>query len=174
MPDWGQILEPGLPLLEIFARGSLMYLGLFVLVRIVGQREAGVIGLHDLLVIVLIAEAAQNGLTGDYQAVPDGLLLVATVLGWSVAIDAIAWRWPQAGNIIKPRPQPLIENGRLNRKVMRRELITPDEVMAQLRLRGIEDVAEVKRAYIEPNGMISVIPRDRGRAVEAPEQHAVV
>jgi uncharacterized membrane protein YcaP (DUF421 family) len=161
-----------LPLLEIFARGSLMYLGLLTLVRIVGQREAGAIGLHDLLVIVLIADAAQNGLTGDYQSVPDGLLLVATILGWSVAIDAIAWRWPRLGRILKPAPRPLIENGRLNRRVMRRELITLDEVLAQLRLRGIEDISEVKRAYIEPNGMISVIRRDR-REVETPEPHAL-
>src|SRR5687767_9346949 len=100
MPDWNSLFDPSLPLVEIFVRGTLIYLGLLVMLRVVGQREIGAIGMHDLLVIVLIAEAVQQGLTGQYRAIPDGLLLVATILGWSVAIDAIAWRWPRLGQAI--------------------------------------------------------------------------
>jgi uncharacterized membrane protein YcaP (DUF421 family) len=170
MPDWEAVFDPSLPLLEILARGTCTYLGLLVLLRIAGQREVGAIGLHDLLVVVLIAEAVQQGLTGQYQAVPDGLLIVLTVLAWSVVIDALAWRWPRLGRILKPRPKPLIEDGKVNQRVLRRELMTPDEVLSQLRLRGIEDLSQVKRAYIEPNGMISVIRRDAGE-VDPPEPH---
>ena len=62
--------------------------------------------------------------------------------------------------LLNARPRTLIENGKLNRKVMRREFMTYEEVCSQLRLHGIDDVAVVARAYIEPNGMISVIGRD--------------
>ncbi len=168
MPDWSAIFDPSVPLLEILARGTITYLGLLLLLRVVGQREAGAIGLHDLLVLLLIAEAIQNALTDDYHSIVDGFLLVATVVGWSVAIDALGWRWPRLDRILKPRPKPLVEDGCVNRRVLRRELMTMDEVLSQLRLHGVEDLREVKRAYIEPNGMISVIRRDGG-PVEALE-----
>jgi uncharacterized membrane protein YcaP (DUF421 family) len=172
VPDWGAIFDPSLPLLEILARGTLTYIGLLVMLRIVGQREAGAIGLHDLVVIVLIAEAAGNTL-GQYDAIPDGLMIVATILAWSVAIDAIAWRWPSLGAILKPRPKPIVEDGSLNDKVLRRELMTEDEVLSQLRLHGVDDISQVKRAYIEPNGMISVLRKDGGE-VEAPEPQTAI
>jgi uncharacterized membrane protein YcaP (DUF421 family) len=172
MPDWRAIFDPSLPVLEILARGTAIYLGLLLMLRIVGQREAGAIGLHDLLVLVLIAEAAGNAL-GQYETIPDGLMIVATILAWSVAIDAVAWRWPRLGRLLKPRPRPLIEDGILNAKVLRRELMTKDEVLSQLRLHGIDDISKVKRAYIEPNGMISVLREDDGE-VEAPEPQTAI
>jgi uncharacterized membrane protein YcaP (DUF421 family) len=173
MPDWHAIFDPSVPLLEIFARGTVVYLGLLALLRVVGQRETGAIGLHDLLVVVLIAEAIQQGLTGGYNAVPDGLMIVVVILAWSVAIDAIAWRWPRLGSIVKPRPKLLIEDGKINQKALLRELMTYDEVLSQLRLHGIEDPSQVKRAYIEPNGMISVIRRDGGET-ETPHPQAAI
>jgi uncharacterized membrane protein YcaP (DUF421 family) len=173
VPDWQSLFDPSVPLLDTFVRGTVIYLGLLGLFRVVGQREVGVIGVHDLLVVVLVAEAIQQGLAGQYRSIPDGFLLVVTILAWSVLIDAIAWRWPRLGEIVKPRPKPLIEDGQLNRRVMRRELITMDEVLSQLRLRGVEDVSQVKRAYIEPNGMISVIRQD-GADVEMPEHQPAI
>jgi uncharacterized membrane protein YcaP (DUF421 family) len=92
-----------------------------MLLRLVGQRESGGLGLTDLLVVVLVADAASAGLTGDVDSIPDGLLLVATILFWSVALDAVAYRWPRVGAIIKARPRPLIQDGRLDDRVMRRE-----------------------------------------------------
>jgi uncharacterized membrane protein YcaP (DUF421 family) len=110
--------------------------------------------------VVLVAEAAAVGLHGDATSVTDGVLLVATILFWSVAFDAIAYRWPRLGRLIKAQPRPLIKAGEVNPKVLRRELMTRDELVAQLRLHGIQDPSEIERAYIEPNGMISVLRRD--------------
>jgi uncharacterized membrane protein YcaP (DUF421 family) len=115
---------------------------------------------------VLVAEAAAAGLHGDTTSVTDSLLLVATILFWSVAFDAIAYRWPHLGRLIKAQPRPLIKDGVINPQVLRREFMIRDEVLAQLRLHGIEDPADVERAYIEPNGMISVLRRDRGEPDE--------
>jgi uncharacterized membrane protein YcaP (DUF421 family) len=109
---------------------------------------------------VLIAEATSSGLAGDSTAVSDGLVLVATILFWSVAVDALAYRFPRFAVIAKARPRTLIHEGEINRRLMRRELMTMDELRTQLRLHGIEDVAEVRRACLEPNGMVSIIRHD--------------
>ncbi len=134
--------------------------------RIVGQRESGGLGITDVLLVVLVAEAVAPGLHGGARTVADGLLLVATILLWSVAMDALAYRWPSLGRLIKARPRPLIEQGRVNPRVLRREFMTHEEVLSQLRLHGIEDPAQVERAYIEPNGMVSLIRRDRSEPDE--------
>jgi uncharacterized membrane protein YcaP (DUF421 family) len=136
------------------------------MMRVVGQREAGGLGVTDILVVVLVAEAAAAGLHGDASSVTDGLLLVATILFWSIAFDAIAYRWPRLERVIKAQPRLLIKDGAVNPQVLRRELMSRAELLSQLRLHGIEDPAEVERAYLEPTGMISIIRRDRSEPDE--------
>lgn len=160
MAEWQSIFVPDLPLLEAFVRGTVTFLVLLVLLRLVGQREAGGLGITDVLLIVLVAQAAGPGLHGAAGSVTDGVVLIVTILFWSVVVDALAYRFPRVAALLKARPRSLITDGRPNRKVMVREFMTDDEVLSQLRLHGIEDITVVDRAYIEPNGMISVIRRD--------------
>lgn len=167
--DLTALFQPSVPLVELFLRGTVVFLGLMLLLRVVGQRESGGLGLTDLLVVVLIADAASSGLTGDADTLADGFLLVLTILAWSIVLDAVAYRWPRLGRILKARPKPLIEDGRLNARVMRRELMTEVEVFAQLRLHGIQDISNVHRAYLEPNGMISVVPQGDVDTTDGPD-----
>lgn len=169
MLDWAQILSPSVALVELVVRGTLVFLGLMLLFRLLGQREAGGLGLTDLLVVVLVVDAASAGLTGDTDTLGDGFVLVLTILFWSVVLDAVSYRWPRLGKILKARPKPLIEDGRLNRRIMRRELMTDVEVYAQLRLHGIERLDQVHRAYLEPNGMISIVPVESEETIDPPE-----
>lgn len=87
---------------------------------------------------------------------------VATVLVWSVVIDALTYRWPRLTVLLKGKPRPLVIDGRLDRRTMRREFITEDELLTQLRAHGLSEVSQVQRAHLEPNGEISVIPKDGG------------
>lgn len=103
--DWANILVPSAPFAELLVRGTLVFLGLMVLLRILGQREAGGLGLTDLLVVVLVVDAASAGLTGETHSVGDGFILVVTILFWSVVLDAVSYRWPRLGT------KPLIEDG---------------------------------------------------------------
>lgn len=168
MPDGQGMFEPAAPLLEAFARGTIIFLALLALMRVVGQREAGGLGITDVLLVVLVAEGAAVGLHGHAKSITEGLVMITTILFWSVAVDAVAYRWPPLAKVLKARPKPLIMDGQLNRKVMRRELMTDEEIASQLRLQRVEDLAHVERAYIEPNGMISIFRRD-GRETEARE-----
>lgn len=99
-------------------------------------------------------------MASEYRSVPEGIILVATLLFWSVLLDALAYRFPGLGRILKAQPKALIEDGRANRRVMQREFLSADELASQLRLHGVTDIAQVKRAYLEPNGMISLVRVD--------------
>lgn len=161
---------PSVSPLESVIRGTVIFFVVFVLMRIVGKRESGGLSLTDVLLVVLISESASAGLHGSRapSAVTDAAILVITLLFWSVALDAVSYRFPRLSGFLKARPVPLIDRGNLNRKVMLREFMTYDEVMSQLRLHGIEDIADVEHAFVEPNGMVSVI---RAHAETAPPGH---
>ena len=155
--DWSQVWGRDIPLLEIFVRGTVIYLGLFLMLRLVLKRQSGTVGISDLLVVVLIADAAQNGMAGEYHSVPDGLMLVGTIIFWSFFLDWLSFRFPLVRRLVEPPPLCLVRDGKMLRHHMRRELMTVDELMAQLRENGVENLAQVKRAYMEGDGHISVI-----------------
>jgi uncharacterized membrane protein YcaP (DUF421 family) len=167
--DWSQTFLPDTSLLEIFLRGTVVYLALFVMLRVVLKRESGGVGVTDLLVIVLIADAAQNAMAGSYNSIPDGLLLVATIIFWSYALDWLGYHVPRFERFLHPQPLPLIKDGRVLRARLREELITEEELASQLRLQGVEDPSDVKAAHLEPDGRVSVIERD-GKTQGAPEK----
>lgn len=158
--DWDTILVPDTPLLEIFARGSLVYLALFLFLRFILKRQAGAIGMSDMLVIVLIADAAQNAMADDYKSVPDGVLLVATLIFWNWLLEWMGYHFTAMEKWLHPPALPLIKHGKMIRRNMQRELITKDELLSQLREQGIEDIESVKKACLEGDGSISIIKYD--------------
>lgn len=158
--DWKEIFIPHTSLLEIFVRGTIMYLALFTLLRITNRRGRGGIGTTDVLVIVLIADAAQNGMAGDYTSIPDGVLLVVVIVGWSVLLDWIAFKSPVIAGFVKPPPRPLYRNGRLLTRNMSREYITEDELMEQLRIKGVHSLDQVDTVLLEGEGEVSVVRKE--------------
>ena len=85
--NWKELLIPELSLMEIFVRGTITYLVLFFMLRFILKRQTGAVGINDLLVLVLIADAAQNAMSGGYNSITDGLMLVGVIIGWSYVID---------------------------------------------------------------------------------------
>jgi uncharacterized membrane protein YcaP (DUF421 family) len=154
--DWEKMLMPDTPILEIIVRGSLVYLALFCLLRLFLKRQMGTLGVTDMLVIVLIADAAQNAMAGGYASVPDGILLVATIIFWSFMLDWLGYKIKWFGKFIHPAPLQLIKDGKLLRRNMQRELVTTEELMSQLREQGVSDIRDVKTASMEGDGKISV------------------
>ena len=110
-----------------------------------------------MLLIVLLADASQNAMAGEYKSLPDGIVLVATIVFWSYALDWLSFKFPRLQYLIEPPPLLLIKNGQLLPRNMRRELITEVDLKGQLRQQGISDISKVKEAYIETDGRISVI-----------------
>lgn len=155
--DWAKVFVPNTPLLEIVVRGTITFFAIYTLLRVVLKRQTSGVEITDVLVIVLIADAAQNAMAGDYTSITDGVLLVAVIVLWSAFLAWLGYRFPKLRVILHSRPLTLIENGRMLRRNMAREFVTEDELMSQLRLQGIEDLAEVERAQMEGDGQISII-----------------
>lgn len=142
---------------ELMLRGTLVYWFLFVLFRFVLRRDSGSIGLADILVIVLIADAAQNGMSGEYKSIGEAFLLIGTIAGWNYWIDWMSFRFPRFARFAEARVVPLIRHGRILRANLRYEMLTEDELASQLRQSGIDDLKDVKQAMLEPDGHLSVI-----------------
>ena len=158
--DWAGIFEPKHALLELFLRGTILYLVIFVMLRLVVRRQVGGIGMTDVLVIVLIAEVVGNGISDNFQSIGESVVLVGTVLFWSTLIEWLQSRYPAFERLVRDPKLKLIENGRMLRKNMREEFVSVEELMAQLREQGLEDCRDVKAAYMEADGNISIIRRD--------------
>lgn len=156
--DWNAIFVPSLHAGELVLRGTLMYLFLFFMMRVL-RREAGQLGLSDLLVVVLIADAAQNGMAGESRSVTEAAILVATIASLDYFMDWLSFRFPALQPLFRPPPLLLIKNGRLQRQNMKKQLIQEEELMGQLREKGIRSVGEVKQCYLEADGCISVLQR---------------
>jgi uncharacterized membrane protein YcaP (DUF421 family) len=163
-PDWATMFIPDTPLLEIFIRGTAMYLGIFVLLRVLLRREVGMVSLPDVLMIVLLADAAQNGMAAEYRSITDGMLLIGVIAMWNMILDRVAFHFPAIRSLIVPPPLPLVKDGKMLLDNMRKESVSKDELWMQLRAAGISGLPEVKAAYIEGNGEITVIKRDQRRA----------
>jgi uncharacterized membrane protein YcaP (DUF421 family) len=158
--DWKAIFLPDIPLIEIVLRGSVMYLALFILLRIILKRQSGTLGITDLLLITLLADASQNGMAGSYKSLPNGIVLVATIIFWDFALDWLSYKSPGFQRLIEPPPLLLVKDGQLLRRNMRKELITEEDLMMQLREQGISEIFKVKEAHIESDGHISVVESD--------------
>lgn len=157
--DWHAMLLPDTPVLEIVLRGTVMYVGLFLLLRFVHKRQSTSLSTSDVLMIVLLADAAQNAMADDYGSLPDGLILVSVIVLWSLALNWLGYHSPRVARFVHPEPITLIERGVPNRRNLRRELITHEELMSALREQGVRDLADVEEARLEGNGKLSVIGR---------------
>jgi uncharacterized membrane protein YcaP (DUF421 family) len=145
---------------ELVVRGTVVYLFLFLVFRVVLRRDVGSIGIADVLFVVIVADASQNAMAGEYKTISDGIVLLLTLIGWNVAIDRLAFAFPRIGKLLEPRPLLLVRNGRIMEANLRSERMTRSELMGKLRERGIEKLAQVKRARMESDGEISVIRYD--------------
>ncbi len=150
--------------LEIFVRGTAVYWFLFALFRFVMRRDVGSIAIADVLLLVLIADAAQNAMAGEYKSIADGCLLVATLAGWNYFLDWSSFRFPAIRRLVSAKPLLLVQDGRPLRANMRREFVTIDELEAKLREAGAEHIGQVRRAFMESDGEITLLLADDAAA----------
>ena len=159
--DIGAALVPDVSLFETVVRGIVTYFSIFVLLRVILRGRTSAVSMSDILVLVLISDAAQNAMAAEYNSITNGVVLVATIVLCSFATDWLAFRVEGVRRFVHPDRKALVTNGRVLRKAIMEELMTEEELMTQLRLNGVETVEEVKSAYLEGNGEVSVITFDR-------------
>lgn len=159
LPDLPALFALTVNPLELVLRGTVMYWLLFLLFRFVLRRDVGAIGIADVLLLVLIADASQNAMAGGYESITDGCILVLTIAGWNYLLDWTSYHSALIRKLVEPAPLLLVKKGRLMRKNMRHELITLDELWSKLRVQGVKELDEVEAAFIESDGEISVLKK---------------
>ena len=161
--DWEALFTFTVPPLELFLRGTLTYIFLFCLFRFVVRRDAGALGLSDLLVLVIIADAAQNAMAGEYTSVVDGFVLIGTIIGWNYVLNWLSFRFPWFRRFALAPPICIIKDGAKQEAALRRELISDEELRAMLHEHEVDDIAQVRRAWLEPDGQLTVLRRRGSR-----------
>lgn len=157
--DLAEMFSLSVPLLEILIRGSATYGFLFLIFRFVVRRDIGAVGIADILILVIVADASQNAMSGKASSVADGMVLVSVLIGWNLFLDWLTFRFAFIRKLAEPAPLFLIKNGEMLRRNMRRELISEDELWSKLHEQGIESLEEVKNMRLESDGNISVVKR---------------
>jgi uncharacterized membrane protein YcaP (DUF421 family) len=160
LPDLLELVTLSLNPLELVARGTLMYWFLFLLFRFVLRRDVGSIAIADMLLLVLIADASQNAMAGGYETVADGVVLVGTIAGWNWLFDWLSFRYPKLRHLMQAKPLILIQEGKVQRRNLRKEMISRDELMSALREKGVDKLDKVKLAVMESDGEITVIRKE--------------
>lgn len=158
---WEGLLDPTNSLLNSVLRGSIVYLALFAVLRMMHNRRSGSIGLSDLLLVTLVSSAVQNSMVGEGRSLTEGAVVAGTIFFWSFALDFLAFRFPRLRWLVRSKPHTVVQDGKVVHAGLRRELLTRDDLMAQLREQGIEDIDRVRLASVEANGTLSVLLRDQ-------------
>lgn len=156
--NWHDMMIPSVALVELIIRGSIMYLVIFGIMRMFRRNQGG-LNTADLLVVVMIADAAQNAMSAGYNSVTEGVVLVATIFAWDFLIDWLSYRFAFMHKLLAPRAVPLVVNGRLMVANLRAEMLTRGDLLAQLREHGVATLDEVKSCALESDGHISVVKR---------------
>lgn len=159
-PDsWPAVIAFEAPLIELMARGSILYLTILALFRLLPRRTGNELTATDLVLVLIIAEAASHAL-GEYQSVGDGLVVVLTLMFWNYLLNYLSYRFRFFERLTTAPPLEIIRDGKLLRRNMKRELLTLDEIMEGLRKQGIENLSQVKLARVETEGEITVIKKN--------------
>ena len=155
--DWSELFKLSISPLELVVRGSAMFWFLFLLFRFVIRRRIGAVGMGDILILVIIADAAQNAMAGEYKSITDGFILVGTLIAWTVLTDWLSYQSKLLEKILQPPPLLLVRDGQIVHRHLRHEFVSEGELLSKLREKGVDDVSQVHSAYMETDGTVSVI-----------------
>jgi uncharacterized membrane protein YcaP (DUF421 family) len=145
--------------MDIVVRAFVAYVFILFLMRVVGRRELSSMEPSDIILLVVIGDLVQNGVTQSDDSVT-GVVLAAGTIGSLATLTAfLTYRFRRIRNVVEGEPVILVENGETIDRNLRNERLTLDEVMEQARLQQIESLSDVKWAVLETNGSISFIEK---------------
>jgi uncharacterized membrane protein YcaP (DUF421 family) len=160
--DWRKYFVPEMSLPEILIWGTLLYVALTILMRVVPKRQAGSASISDILFVVLIGGVTVEGLGKHGKGITDFVLLLTVVMGWSYFVEWLTFRFSVVRRLLEPKATTLIRDGKVLKRNLDKEMIVPEELEAQLRLHEVTDASQVKEARLESEGDISVVRKQGG------------
>lgn len=153
--------------MDIVIRATMMFAILFGLLRVMGKRELGQMTPFELVMLVVLGDLIQQGVTHNDFSLTGATLAIATFAFWASVLGWVSYRWPRAERAIEGEPRVLIRDGVVIEASLKRDRLTRREVESEMRLAGIAHVRDVAWAILEPEGRISFIERGDGEPAQA-------
>jgi len=146
--------------MDLVIRASVIFFFIFMVTRIAGRRELTTLDPFDLILLVVLGDLVQQGITQSDESVTGTLTVISTIALLSVAVSWVSFRVKRVRLITEGEPIVLVQDGRPIEQNLRRERITIEDVEEQLRHSQLSSVSELRWAILENDGKISCIPRD--------------
>jgi uncharacterized membrane protein YcaP (DUF421 family) len=145
--------------MDIALRSIVLYAFIVFVMRVIGRRELSSMTPFDLVLLIILGDAVQQGLTQDDYSVTGAIIAVATIATLQVATSYVSFRSQRARTLLEGDPIVLVERGEIIEKNLKRERMTSDEVAEEMRQQQIESLDDVKWGILESNGSISFIEK---------------
>jgi uncharacterized membrane protein YcaP (DUF421 family) len=145
--------------MDIALRGAALFFFIFFLTRVIGRRELSSLQPFDLILLIVLGDTIQQGLTQDDYSVTGSLIAVGTIAGLQVLTSYTSFRFRWARRLLDGDPIVLMQDGKVIEKNLRRERLTVEEIAEQARSSQIASLEDVQWAVFEPSGAISFIPK---------------
>ena|SRR5205807_313953 len=146
--------------MDIVIRAAAVFLVVYLFTRILGRRELSQLQPFDLILLVVIGDLIQQGVTQNDLSVTGIILVVSTIGLLQVGTSYLSFRFRRLRSVLQGEPVVVVEDGRLIEQNLRRERLTADDVAEQARQAQIESLDQVKWAVLETSGQISFIKKE--------------
>jgi uncharacterized membrane protein YcaP (DUF421 family) len=147
--------------MDIALRAIVIFVALYVLVRLMGKRELGQMTPFELIVLVVIGDLIQQGVTQNDFSLTGAIIAVSTIALLALLMSWASYLWPWAERLLEGEPRVIVRDGEILTPNLHRSRLTASEIESEMRLAGIGKLKDVAWAILEPRGKISFIQRDR-------------
>jgi uncharacterized membrane protein YcaP (DUF421 family) len=145
--------------MDLVIRATVIFLFVLLVTRVAGRRELGTLEPFDLILLVVLGDLVQQGITQSDQSVTGTLIVISTITLLSVAVSWVSFRSRPVRRVTEGEPIVLLRNGLTIERNMRRERITRGDIEEQARASQVRSLDELEWAILEDNGQISCIKR---------------
>jgi uncharacterized membrane protein YcaP (DUF421 family) len=145
--------------MDISLRAIALFAFILLLTRVMGRRELSSLAPFDMILLIVLGDAIQQGLTQDDYSVTGALIAITTLAVLQRGISYLSFKFPFARRLLEGEPVVIVQDGQLIERNLRRERLTPADVAEEARSNQINSLDDVKWAVLEPNGSISFIEK---------------
>jgi uncharacterized membrane protein YcaP (DUF421 family) len=145
--------------MDLVLRAIVLYAFIVLVMRVIGRRELSTMSPIDLILLIVLGDAVQQGLTQDDYSVTGAFIVVGTIAGLQMLSSYLGYRSKRLRHLLEGEPMIVIEDGRIIERNLRRERLTRDDVAEEMRSQQIASFDDVKWAILENNGTITFIKK---------------
>jgi uncharacterized membrane protein YcaP (DUF421 family) len=146
--------------MQLVLRATVIYFFLWMLARGVGKRELSEMTAFELILLVVMGDLIQQGVTSEDMSVTGAIVVLSTLCFWIIVMSYLTWRFKWTRSVFEGLPVVVVQDGEPVDRVLRYERVTIDEVKEEARTQGIADLADVRLGVLEPDGKFSFLTRE--------------